>query len=240
MAYKHTCIAIDDEANALKSLINYIQLHPNLKLVKSFTDSSETLDYINPQEVVDVIFTDIEMPKISRLELASIVKHKVKKIVFTTGHTKYRYDAFELEPQVFLLKPYGFTKFTQIINKLFLEPTAIETIVKPLDDSFYVKEKTKLIKLYFDEVIAFESKLHYIIIYTLKFKVTTYWNLTEVQKTLMNRFEFIQVHRSFIISEKHIESIEGNNIRLSNSLCITVGRKYKADFEKMIGTKVIQ
>lgn len=101
-------------------------------------------------------------------------------------------------------------------------------------NSFYVKEKSKLVKINLDEVIAFESKLHYLIIHTLNFSTTIYWSLEKIKKVLADKKEFIQVHRSFIISEKHIKNVEGNNIELANKVKVTFGRFYKKDFEEMI------
>ncbi|MBU7571462.1 MAG: LytTR family transcriptional regulator [Flavobacterium sp.] len=110
---------------------------------------------------------------------------------------------------------------------------------KTLDHSFYVREKNKLVKIYLHEIIAFESKMHHIIIHTLKSKTTIYWNLEKVKSALTGRKEFIQVHRSYIISENYVEFIEANTIVLTDKTRITLGRLYKKEFVNLIQTKIL-
>jgi len=234
----YTCIAIDDELSSLENLKNYIELHPNLRLLHSFSDSTEAFKFITSNDIVDLIFIDVEMPKISGLELASAIRHKIKKLIFTTGHTKYGYQAFELEANAFLLKPYTFMKFSHTIQKIFQEQNDELNTEKITESSFYVKHKNNLLKIYFDDVIAFESKLHDVTILTKNQNIVVHWSLAEIKRLLPE--EFIQVHRSFIISEKHIQNIEGNNIRLNNNLSINIGRNYKEHFENIINKKTIK
>lgn len=110
---------------------------------------------------------------------------------------------------------------------------------KLLKESFYIRIKNELVKVYVNDIIAFESKLHYVVIHTLNFKLTIYWSLMDIKKLLLKRVEFIQVHRSYIVSEDHIKKITGNYIELSNQMMITVGRLYRKDFETFIKAKLL-
>ena len=107
------------------------------------------------------------------------------------------------------------------------------------DNSFYVKEKSKLVKIRLHEIIAFESKLHHVIIHTQESKTIIYWNLEKIKNALADRKEFIQVHRSYIISESYIDYIEANVIVLVDKTKITLGRLYKKDFMSLTNTKIL-
>lgn len=112
-------------------------------------------------------------------------------------------------------------------------------VEKPSQDSFYVKEKNRLIKIKLHEVIAFESQLHSIIIHTLHTKTSVQFTMEKIKAMLVNNNDFIRVHRSFIISERHIEQIDGNVIILANQMKISLGRLYKKEFANMINTKIL-
>ncbi|WP_461788045.1 LytR/AlgR family response regulator transcription factor [Pedobacter sp.] len=111
---------------------------------------------------------------------------------------------------------------------------------KPLGNSFYIKEGNRVIKINLHEVIAFESQLHQIIIHTINSTVRLYLTLEKIKQILADSKEFIQVHRSFIISENFIKCIEGNVVELSNETKITIGRLYKKAFEEMIKAKLLR
>lgn len=238
------CIAIDDDEYAIKGIEEFLATMPYITLVKSYTDPLLALNEITSGEKTDLIFMDVDMPMISGIELSKSIRHKTDKLIFTTSHSKYAFDAFEVEADAYLLKPYSFAKFASAINKLFPqkpdEPSK-ETADRK-EDFFFVKDKEsfKLIKVRFDEVIAVESIGNYIKIHTTGNKVIAYLSLTEMANILKNNDDFIQVQRSFIISKNHIISIEGNSITLFNNLKITIGIYYKDDLSAFVKSKTLK
>lgn len=245
---KYTCIIIDDEAHAIEGLENYIATMPDFEILKTYTDSVKALKEIKTGPDVDIIFLDVDMPTINGIDLAKEIRGSTDKLVFTTGHTEHAYEAFEVQANAYLLKPYSLGKFVIAINKLF--PTqegmdhAFQSVeVEKNDDFFFVKskiEKIKLVKIRFDDVISVESKLNYILITTLKDKFLTYITLGEIAKTLLIHPQFIQVHRSYIINYNHIESIEGNMIKMIDVQTINIGEHYRKAFNDFIGYRVIK
>ncbi|MGE6221300.1 LytR/AlgR family response regulator transcription factor [Nubsella zeaxanthinifaciens] len=111
---------------------------------------------------------------------------------------------------------------------------------KSLSDSFYVKEKKKLVKINVNDIIAFESRLHQVVIHTNTSNIILVTTLERLKNMLTDRKEFIQVHRSFIISEKYIRTINSGVIELFNETKITIGRIYKKQFEDMIKERILQ
>jgi len=235
------CIVIDDEMHAIEGLKNYIAAVPELVLIKSYTDPVVALKEISTSDSVDIIFMDVDMPKITGLELAQVIRSKTNTLIFTTAHTKYAYDAFETNADAYLLKPYSLGKFVITINKLLAEklnaPLKEQTKTLIPDEFFFVKSKNddfKIVRIYYADIVAVESKLNYIMIHMVGKQVVTKMSLTEFTKILAYRPDFIQLQRSFIVRKDQIETINGNMVKMNNGIQLTVGELYRKDFNDFV------
>lgn len=240
---KHECIIIDDDQFAVDWLRNYINAIPNLQLVKCYTDPLEALIEIVSGNIVDLILLDINMPKISGIDLSKEIRNKTKKLIFSTAYKEFGFDAYEVEADAYLLKPYTISKFAGTVAKIFPadDDGSVTTIVT--DDFFFAKNKEehlKIVKINYSEVVAVESKQNYVLIHTLSKKVLTYMSLTEMSKIFNQRQNFVQFQRSFIIAKDHIDSIDGNTIKMVTGLQITVGEYYRKDFMVFLTDKLIK
>ncbi len=241
------CIIIDDEQHAIDNLKRYIEILPELKVIAVFDDPVDAMRAFFDLEKVDLVFMDIDMPKISGIELARQLRAKTDKLVFTTAHTKYGFDAFGVNANDYLLKPFSLAKFITTIHKLFpgapLEHSEINPPASNAEQFLFIKSREdslKLIKVRFDEIVAVESSLNYINIHTEKKSMLTYMSLTEISKRLLGRGNFVQFQRSFIINQNFIENIEGNSIKMTTGLKMSVGEYYKKDFNKFISQYLIK
>lgn len=117
------CIAIDDQQNSISGLEKYIADAPNMELLASYTDPMAALNELKKIDQVDVIFMDIQMPHISGIELSKAIRSKTRKLIFTTSHEEYAFEAFEAEADAYLLKPYGYAKFALTVNRMFEDET---------------------------------------------------------------------------------------------------------------------
>jgi DNA-binding LytR/AlgR family response regulator len=237
------CIIIDDEPYAIEGLKSYIESIPNLSVIKTYTDPLEALIDLTNSDVVDLILLDIDMPKITGIELSKEIRQKTRKLVFTTSYTQYGYLAFEAEADAYLLKPYSLTKFASTISKLFPQNEKPVLVEKVIDNYFFVKNKDehlKIVKIKFDDVIAVESKQNYVMIHTVSKKVLTYMSLSEISKIFTRFTNFEQFQRSFIISKEHIDNIDGNTINMVNGIQITVGEYYRKDFTTFLSERLIR
>jgi len=227
---KFNCIAVDHDVNALKILSTYISSLPDYKLIKTFTDPIKALHAIRSNSDIDILFMDIEISMMNGIELSKAVKQKTKKLIFTSAHSQYALDAFELEGDDFLLKPYSFSKFVHILDRLFINGLNVQKETKSNDDFFFIKskqEKFKLVKIRYQDIITVESLQNYISIYTTTKTIVAHLTLTKIKEILKDQEQIIQVHRSFIISKYFIEEIENNMIIMENDLRITMGENYK-------------
>lgn len=233
-----SCILIDDEPHALAALRDYLSHLPDIEIVGAFLDPIEALTAINNSDSVDLVLLDVNMPKLSGVELASLIRSKTRKLVFTTGHAKYAYDAFEVQADAYLLKPYSLTKFLDTIQKLGLQDKS-----EVEQDYFFIKSRTdnlKMVKIMFDDILAVESNLNYIKICTPTKNVVTYMSLNDMWKLLSKRPNFIKVHRGFIIQTSHIKMIEGNTLELDDGTKVTVGENYRKKFAEFLNQKTIK
>ncbi len=232
------CILIDDDHHAITGLEKYIDSCPGLEIVASYTDPLKALTSIIKGEPVDLILLDIDMPKINGIELSKEIRGKTSKLVFTTGHTKYGYDAFKVRADDYLLKPFSLGEFMISMNKIFPEYDGMAN-----KDFFFVKNKDdnhNIMNIKYDDVVAVESKLNYVMIHTVKKNVLTYMSLNEISKIFKSHPEFVQFQRSYIISQKHIEYFNGNTIRMNNGLELKVGKFYRKSFSDFVDKYLVK
>jgi len=237
------CVIIDDDEYAIEGLKNYIRSVPTLILEKSYTDPVEALMDITAGEMIDLILLDINMPKINGLELSREIRQKTRKLVFTTSYTKYGYEAFEAEADAYLLKPYTLSKFAATVSKLFPKQVSPVQETEADDDFFFVKDKNdnfKMIKIRYQDVVAVESQQNYVFIHSVTKKVLTYMTLGEISKVFQPLQNFVQFQRSFIINKDHIESIDGNMIKMINGIHVTVGDYYRKDYVAFLERNLIK
>lgn len=234
-----SCIAIDDDPHSLENLIAYMDKLPDLKLVQTFTEPIQALAEISASNPVDIIFLDVEMPSLSGIELAGLLRQKTKHLVFTTAHARYAIDAFKVDADAYLLKPYSILHFTKTINNLY--PTG-KKAVDPFsifeENFFYIPlqgDDDNLVRIDLNELIAVED-----IDRDVQFKTTinTFLslrsNFTRMLNILKKHSAFIQISPTVIIAKQHIKSVLGDRILLSNETVYTVSEAYKDQFANFV------
>ncbi|WP_316824675.1 LytTR family DNA-binding domain-containing protein [Pedobacter miscanthi] len=241
---KFNCIAVDDDPANLELLRDYLSTLDDYELVESFTDPIKAMNRIIAGDYVDVIFLDVEMPGLSGIDLAKIIRHKSRILIFTTGHSKYALDAFQIEADAFLLKPFSFGHFASVMHKLQSKQVFTNPEKKRNEEQyFFIKsknDKSKLVKIRFDDIVAIESIQNYISIYTIQKTVVAHITLTKMKEILRDNNSFIQIHRSFIISRNYLEEIENNLVRMKNDLLLTIGENYRDELIGFVKTKTIR
>jgi DNA-binding LytR/AlgR family response regulator len=239
------CIIVDDEQFSVDSLLSYIELVPRLKVIAIYLDPLEALTSIKAGDDTDIIFMDIDMPNLSGIELAYGLRSRTNKLVFTTAHSEYAFDAYEVNGDAFLLKPITFAKFMLTIDRLFPDPDPNTTDVRrSLNDHFLVKntdEGLRILNVAYEDVIAFEGANNYVKIHTNDGRIiTAYLTIADILNIVSERNEFKQFHRAFIVSTKHISYIEGTLVKLSNTIQFNVGDKFRSIFNTFIDEQMFK
>jgi two-component system, LytTR family, response regulator len=218
------CLIIDDENHAIELLTDYIQKVSFLKLGNTTNDPIDGLRLINEGNY-DIIFLDVEMPKITGLELLSSITQK-NKVVITSANRNYAADGYESEVFDFLLKPIRFERFLKVVQKIF-NNTARET-TNTKDDFIFVKldSKNRLRRILYSDIIYIEGAGNYITIHTTTEKITTYLTVRDFEE-LVPPEKFMRVQKSYVVAIEKIMGLEGNEILLENNKNVLIGDSYR-------------
>ena len=111
------CIAIDDEPLALEIISAYIEKVPFLKLLRTFDNAIESIDFLRKNKV-DLMFLDIEMESLSGIQLIHALNDR-PEVIFTTAYDSYAVEGFELDAADYLLKPISFERFVKSVDKVY-------------------------------------------------------------------------------------------------------------------------
>ncbi|SHN15865.1 LytR/AlgR family response regulator transcription factor [Flavobacterium xinjiangense] len=230
------CIAIDDEPLALELISGYIQKTPFLEFVAGFTNPFNAMNFLlkNP---IDLVFIDINMPELSGIELLKALP-VLPKIIFTTAYSEYGAESYEFNAVDYLLKPVKYDRFLKGVNKAFdlsslkKEETSVPANNEPHSQSVLIKSGSKTFKIATDDIFYIEAAGNYMLFYTLKGKIMTLLPMSEILKMLPSN-TFVRIHKSYIISLKHIEVIE-KSIVVINKTRIPIGITYKEHFSNII------
>lgn len=225
------CIIVEDEPLAARVLENYIGQTPGLALVATCEDALTAMEVLNTNNV-ELIFLDINLPKINGLNFIKTLKKKYH-IVLTTAYHQYAIEGFELDVMDYLLKPITFERFLKTVNKtreynlLLNKPKDAEAL-----DYFFVKSDNKLEKINYHEILFIESLANYVIIQTNAKKIITYSTLKNVEEYLPSS-HFIKIQKSFIVALDKIDRIEGGDVVIGGKH-ISISRHNKEEVMEAI------
>jgi len=220
---KLKCIIIDDIAIARRGLEDYIHKIPSLELIGSFYNAFEALESINSQ-MIDLIFLDVNMPLLSGIDF--IKKYNPKQlIIFTTAYSDFAILGYELNVVDYLLKPISYDRFCNAVEK------AIKQFNNKVNDNLnyiYLKTSTKVEKVLISDILYVESLANYVKLHLLNKEILYYTSLNAIQSQL-EKFNFIRVHRSYLVNINKIDLFEKSEIRIGNNL-IPIGPNFKSNF----------
>jgi DNA-binding LytR/AlgR family response regulator len=216
---KLSCVIVDDEPMAREILESYILKSPNLDLQKICKNASEAILHMQNNQV-DLYFLDINMPEISGLSLAKIIKNN-SKIIFTTAYRDYAIEGFNLNVVDYLLKPFSFDRFMEAVEKVSNTKDKIED----KHDFMFVRSDRKMIKIDFDAILYIESLSDYIKIYLEDKTVVCRETISNFEEKLPNQL-FIRTHRSFIAAIRKINSYTNEFIEIKDK-AVPISRSYK-------------
>jgi DNA-binding LytR/AlgR family response regulator len=209
------CIIIDDEPLARKGLKEHTNDVDFLQLEGEFNEPLKAMKLITEGEV-QLIFLDIQMPKISGLDFFRSLK-QAPPVIFTTAFPQYALDGFELNALDYLVKPISFERFLKAALKAKeyyeVRQKNLSEAGTRRNDYFFIKADNKLVKLFFDDILYAEALQNYVAIHTVSKKYITYLTFRSIEDYLPSD-RFIKTHKSYIVSASRIDNIEGNDIRI--------------------------
>lgn len=216
MSDKLKTIIIDDEKLARDIVKRYASKIDTLEIIEECGNGFDGIKAINSQKP-DLIFLDIQMPKLNGFEMLELLEEK-PKIIFTTAFDQYALKAFDVNAIDYLLKPFSEERFTEAVNKVLKEQSdasneRVEKLKSHIDeeieylDRVIVKQNQKITIIPIDKVSYFEAQDDYVMIHTedgkfLKQKTMKYF------EDHLDPKNFIRIHRSSIVNISRVKEIE--------------------------------
>lgn len=222
---KYKCIIVDDEPIAIRIVKNHLSNFSEFELISTCNNALEAIKILRKQPI-DLIFLDIEMPSLTGLEMIKTL-NKVPQIIFITAHRNYAVEAFDVNALDYLLKPVSLERFTQSINRFFSVQSQSENVKKSeeLEEWLAIKVDKKHVKLALSDILYIESMADYVIVHLENKKLITKERISQLEEKLL-MFNFLRIHRGFIINVSRVNAWYGNTIEIGQSK-IPIGRNYK-------------
>ena len=236
---KLKCLIVDDEPLAQDILVQYICDCESLELSKICSDALEAGEFLRSQPV-DLIFLDINMPRLSGIRFVKTLNHPAL-IIFTTAYPEFAAEGFEANAVDYLVKPFSFDRFLKSVNKAiewneFRKKKGNQQDMDSIQNHEFIllRSDKKIFKINFDDILYFESIGDYIKVYCTDKKIIIH----ETVKNLVSQLppnQFIRVHRSYIVSVTKIRLIEGNQIDVIGQK-IPIGLMFKEELIKRLNS----
>ena len=230
------CIIVDDEPLAIEIMESYVSKVDQLKLAGSFRNAVSAFTFLQ-QHTVDLIFLDIQMPKLSGIDFLKTLKNP-PKVIFTTAFRDYAIEGFDLEVADYLLKPIPFDRFLKAVAKVLHQPATASQpgqAAKPeaSDNYVYFKVDKKMVKTRMSDILYIESIKDYVKVRTADREIITQQKISYLEESLP-KDQFIRIHRSFIVNREKIDVYSATDIEIGKHH-VPIGRNYKNDVMKALG-----
>ncbi len=227
-------IIVDDEPIAHDIIIGYCDLLPNMQLMTQCYNALEALDYLR-ETSVDLIFLDLNMPKLKGFDFLRTLP-QVPKVIVTTAHQEFAIEGYELNITDYLLKPFSFERFLKAVNKAIYTKSNTQFTHHRKEnetaESLFLYSDKKYIQVQINTILFVEAAGNYSKIVFNDRHILIREKISEVLN-LLSGISFIQVHKSFVVAKQHINAIEGNQITIDN-YTIPIGKMYKANVNKIL------
>jgi DNA-binding LytR/AlgR family response regulator len=237
---KLKCMIVDDEPLAQDILVQYTGDNPSLELSKVCSDALEAGEFLRSHPV-DLIFLDINMPRLSGIRFVKTLNHPAL-IIFTTAYPEFAAEGFESNAVDYLVKPFSFERFMKAVNKAiewaeFRKTKENLQEINSIQNHEFIllRSDKKIFKVNFDDIRYFESTGDYIKVFCADKKIIIH----ETIKNLINQLpvsQFIRVHKSFIVSIGKIRLIEGNQVDVAGQK-IPIGLVFKDELLKRLNQR---
>jgi DNA-binding LytR/AlgR family response regulator len=248
---KINCLVVDDEPLAREGLADYVSELDFLHLVGQCESPLEAGTMLD-QHPVDLIFLDVQMPKLNGIDFLKTLRNP-PIIILTTAYPQYALEGYQLNVLDYLLKPITFDRFYQAVNKAKAQwqlqqqaahaaPKVSTTAPPPdekEDDYFFVKVDQKYEKIALRDILYVEAMQNYVVIHTKQDQYMTLVTLKSVEERLSGE-QFIRTHKSYLVAKDKITSVEGNQIFIAQQI-IPISRHYRESvMEALINQKLLK
>ena len=239
---------IDDEWNSLQNLQQKIkEFCPDVEVVAATQNPVEAIALIKHHHP-DVIFLDIEMPKMSCFRMLEQMGTMESEIIFTTAYNQYAIDAIRMSAFDYLTKPIAIADLQKALERLTLQKEhftkeRVDILKHSLSDSKSQEDKITLSTyegiefIPVKNILRIESSSNYSKIFFTDGKQKTVTRLLKDFETMLLPYRFYRIHNSHLINLNYIQKYirgEGGQVIMQNGDSIDVSRRKKEEFLRMI------
>lgn len=229
---KLSCIAIDDEPFALALMEDFCQKIPPIDLIAAYDNPFEALQYLQYNKP-DFVLIDIKMPELSGIQLIKQITD-CPPIIFTTAHSKYAVESYNLNAIDYLLKPFDFERFYKAITKV--EKHINSANAAPVNEEelafILVKIEYKNVKILLSQILFIEAMDNYVKIHVAERFYLTQQSMKSMLQHLPDN-QFCRVHKSFIVALSKINHFSHKNITIGTHI-IPIGRTFQERFNERL------
>lgn len=225
-------IVVDDEPLALEVIKGLTEKVTFVELKGYFTNSFEALKFLQANKV-DLIFLDIKMPDVSGIEFLKSIPDP-PMVIFTTAYSEHAVESFELNAIDYLLKPFSLARFLKACNKAYehYELRKNKSNTASGLSHLFIKSGYEQIRVELNDIWYAESNGNYVVLVSKNKKIASRLTMNEAE-ALLPATDFVRVHRSYIVSKKHIQKADKKNIWVQQTE-IPIGAAYLSEVEKII------
>ncbi len=229
-----TYAIIDDEPIAHRIIEGYCAELSHFKKAGNAHNVFEATELLSQQKV-DLVFLDINMPKMTGFEWLKTVSDP-PKIIVTSAHKEYALEGYELDILDYLLKPFSLARFLKAVNKV--NPTTnvapIETPPKTYGEAhFFLKGDKQHHQVHIDKILFIEALGNYSKVHLKEVMIISHEKISTMENLLPSP-DFLRVHKSFIVAVDKIERIQGNLIYIQSDK-VPIGQTYRHIIKRLLG-----
>jgi DNA-binding LytR/AlgR family response regulator len=224
------CLIVDDEPLSLDVLERFIAEVPGLQLAGRCQDAFEATEVLH-KSAVDLIFLDINMPRLSGLNMVKSMDN-LPEVVFTTAYPEFAVDGFELDVLDYLVKPIAFERFVKTISKAEAKLQRSFEVGVAEQDFVMIKSNKKLFRIALSAILYIQSMGDFLKVVTEDKTYISSETLRNMETQLPAK-KFCRIHKSYIISVGAVQYIEGNQLKIGKEI-LPIGATYKDQLQKAL------
>ena len=230
------CLVVDDEPIAREGIMEHIRQVDYLHAAAQCKSAAEAAGWLQRRKI-DLVFMDIQMPKLNGIEFVkALADHPL--IIFTTAYSEYALEGFELDVVDYLLKPISFPRFLKSVEKARSYLHSVNKEAGISQDYFFIKCNGKIENITTADVIYIEALANYVIIHTRQKKFVTYLTFSGILEQLPEHL-FVRIHKSYLVAVAAIQTIDGNDV-ITGTVRLPLSKNYRNEVMSRIESRLMK
>lgn len=223
------CLIVDDEDNAIDGIVDYLDEMDSFQIVDTCYSAIEAMDVLK-QTTVDLMFLDINMPRLSGLDFLESLQNP-PIVILTTAYSEFALDAFRLNVADYLLKPYTFQRFFQAVQKavdLFKSRQLLDKNESGKALDMYIRQGYSFQKINCEDILFVEAMQNYMKLHFADETFVIHQTMSTIEE-MMPKDSFFRIHNSYLVNVTHIDSVSKSRLFIHGKE-IPISKHRRKDF----------